>query len=180
VNGLDTTLYYTFSTIAQTLAGALGLVAAFTVIRISAFNQLLHNHADDLYVSAEADEVVTRHYIRGDKPALFKCYRAKHEEIKQRGGTGNPPQPYLNVRQEAILTESEAMLASKASLLADTGSALLVSVGVILACFLCLAVANWLKAVPMVAYASLVLVVAGAAYCLWSYVKLLRKALREA
>jgi hypothetical protein len=30
----STTLYYTFSTIAQSLAGALGLLAAFAVIRL--------------------------------------------------------------------------------------------------------------------------------------------------
>jgi hypothetical protein len=180
VNGLDTTLYYTFSTISQTLAGALGLLAAFMVIRISAFNLLLHDHARDLYETAGGDEIARRHYVRGDKPALFKWYRDKHEEVRKQGGTGNPPRPFLDTRQEAVLTEAEAMLASKAALTNGTAWTLLASVAVILACFLSLAIVHWLRTVPSVAHGFLVLILAGSAYCLWSYVQLLRKALREA
>jgi hypothetical protein len=108
VNGLDTTRYYTFSRISQTLAGALGLLAAFVIIRISAFNLLLHDHARDLYASVGGDELARQHY--GDKPALLKWFRDKHEEVKQQGGTGNPPRPFLDTRLEAVLTEAEAML----------------------------------------------------------------------
>jgi hypothetical protein len=36
---MENTIYYTFSTISQTLAGALGLLAAFMIIRLNAFNQ---------------------------------------------------------------------------------------------------------------------------------------------
>jgi hypothetical protein len=180
VNGLDTTLYYTFSTISQTLAGALGLLAAFIIIRIGAFNLLLHDHAHDLYESVGGDAIARQHYVRGDKPALFKWFRDKHEEVKEQGGTGNPPRPFLDTRLEAVLTEAEAMLTRKTTLTGGTIHALFASAFVILACFVALATVHCLKAIEPVAYGVLVSIVVGAAYCLCLYVWLLRRALREA
>jgi hypothetical protein len=180
VNGLDNTLYYTFSTISQTLAGALGLLAAFIIIRIGAFNLLLHDHARDLYESVGGDAIARQHYVRGDKPALFKWFRDRHEEVRKQDGTGNPPQPFLDAHHELVLTEAEAMLGRKAAVTKDTTRALFVSAIEIFACFAALAIAHWLKTIPCLAYILLVLILAGAASCLGLYVQLLRRALREA
>jgi len=42
-------LYYTLSTISQTLAGALGLFAAFMIIRINSFNQMIYERMSELH-----------------------------------------------------------------------------------------------------------------------------------
>src|SRR2546425_220181 len=45
---LATALYYTFSTVAQALAGAVGLLAAFAVLRLSGLDQLLRDEAEHI------------------------------------------------------------------------------------------------------------------------------------
>jgi hypothetical protein len=179
VNAFDTSLYYTLSTIAQTLAGALGLLAAFMVIRLTAPNQLLRDHARQLY-EAGADNLVRSYYARGDHAALFAWYRARFEEVRAKGGTGNPPRQFLNPGQETVLTEAEQILATKSALVAQTRHALFASAAVILGCFFSLATVHWLKTTPVMAAGIMILILGGATYCLWCYLRLLKKALREA
>jgi hypothetical protein len=163
------------------LAGALGLLAAFIIIGIGAFNLLLHDHACDLYESGGGDAIAPRqHYVRGDKPALIKWFRDQHEEVIKQSGTGNPPQPFLDACQELVLTEAEAMLGRKAAVINDATRALFVSAIEIFACFAALAIVHWLKTIPWLAYVLLVLILTGAASCLGLYVQLLSRALCEA
>jgi len=171
VNGLDNTLYYTFSTIAQTLAGALGLVVALIVIRVGAFNKLLHDHSRDLYralsdVPSDGGELRS-YYYRGDKPAFFKLIYDKYK-------------PSITPEQMEVLREAKDMQRRKDALTSATAWALYPSVATIFLCFVALATVHWLKTKPCYAYIGLSLITGGAVYCLLAYVRLLHRALREA
>jgi hypothetical protein len=136
MSDLTTSLYYTLSTISQTLAGALGLFAAFMIIRIGAFNQLIHERMAELYAELNyADQALGQARARGDAKAVFDFYRAHQEKARPTGGFGNPPRMPLNASQELRLSEGESMVQRKASLLRDVGYALLASAVTIAGCF---------------------------------------------
>ena len=171
MSGLDNTLYYTFSTIAQTLAGALGLVVALIVIGVGAFNTLLHVHARELYralseVPSDGSELRSYHY-RGDKPAFFKLIGDKYK-------------PSLAPEQMEVLREAKDMQRRKDALTSATLWALYPSVATIFLCFVALPTVHCLKTKPYCAYITLSVISGGAVYCLWAYVRLLHRALREA
>ena len=52
---METALYYTFSTIAQTLASALGLLAVFLALRINAFNRVIYDNMHELKRRRQSD-----------------------------------------------------------------------------------------------------------------------------
>lgn len=53
---MEDALYYTLSTISQTLAGALGLLAAFVLVRLSALGQALDNLVTQSAAALRADD----------------------------------------------------------------------------------------------------------------------------
>jgi hypothetical protein len=60
VNSPDTAVYYTFSTISQTLAGAIALLAAFVLYRLQSLNAEIHVSANHLRTFASGN---TRHWM---------------------------------------------------------------------------------------------------------------------
>ena len=176
---LDNTLYYTFSTISQTLAGALGLLAAFMITRVSAFNHLIAERVKELYDWVGGEQDMMRNYLHGNAEAVLHFYRTTHDRVKREGGTGNPTQPFLNSRQEAQLIAAEGMIERKKKLLAGTRDSLLLSAATILFSLVCLIVTPYLHKHAAWTYTASVLGVAGAAVCMASYVKLIMIALKE-
>src|SRR5712691_11357023 len=111
---VSTALYYTLSTIAQTLAGALGLFAAFMIIRISAFNQLIYERMTELHAELGfTDQGLGKARASGDAKGVFAFYRAHQEKARPTGGFGNPARMPLNSSQETRLSEGEAMVQRK-------------------------------------------------------------------
>jgi hypothetical protein len=176
---LTTALYYTLSTISQTLAGALGLFAAFMIIRISAFNQLIYERMAELYAELNyADQTLGQARARGDAKAVFVFYRAHQEKARPTGGFGNPPRMPLNASQELRLSEGEAMVQRKESLLRSVGYALVASAVTIAACFAGLALTP-VAGDGAVAVAALVVAVLLGAGCLSALVTIMIRALKE-
>jgi hypothetical protein len=73
---MENTLYYTFSTIAQSLAGAIAFVGAFVLFRLQAISQALRSGADILGRLWLGDEEIQRASAAGDFGALLA--RAEH------------------------------------------------------------------------------------------------------
>jgi hypothetical protein len=118
-------LYYTFSTIAQTLAGLLGLFAAFLALRINAFNHVIYECMNDLHKklqrearwsSSELSELF-KHRWRGDAPAFFHALRAMCKMVTAHGVTGNPAQQGLDQEEEALLSQGKSLVERKRKLL---------------------------------------------------------------
>ncbi|MDX6497014.1 MAG: hypothetical protein QOG23_274 [Blastocatellia bacterium] len=77
---MDNAVYYTFSTIAQTLAGAIALLAAFGLYRFRILSTALETHAKDIreQYSEEVDLVLTNSYIVKGDFHKFLDYLTKH------------------------------------------------------------------------------------------------------
>ena len=82
MNDWSTTLNYTFSTISQTLAGAVGLLAAFVIIRLGGIRASLHdkavifhNHVDHGDPSLEQEAY--RLFAKGEDAALVRLCRSQ-------------------------------------------------------------------------------------------------------
>lgn len=52
---MENTLYYTFSTIAQALAGAVALLGAFVLYKVQSIDRELHDAADSVFMSWQDD-----------------------------------------------------------------------------------------------------------------------------
>src|SRR6478672_9742333 len=77
---MESTLYYTFSTIAQTLAGAIALLGAFILYRLQKLNNGLDDHAKFIrkQYSEEEDLVFLNSFIvKGEYKKFLKYTRAK-------------------------------------------------------------------------------------------------------
>src|ERR1044072_7524834 len=77
---MDNALYYTFSTIAQTFASAIALLAAFVLYRFQILSSALETHANDLrkQYSEESDLVLSNSFVvKGDFDG-FVDYLTKH------------------------------------------------------------------------------------------------------
>src|ERR1044072_8524572 len=77
---MDNALYYTFSTIAQTFASAIALLAAFVLYRFQILSSALETHANDLrkQYSEESDLVLSNSFVvKGDFDGFVE-YLTKH------------------------------------------------------------------------------------------------------
>lgn len=63
----ETTLYYTYSTIAQTLAGAFGILGAFTLFHLQSINQSLKGVCSTIYhLSPNPSGIIELSFLRED------------------------------------------------------------------------------------------------------------------
>jgi hypothetical protein len=178
---METALYYTFSTIAQTLAGVLGLFAAFLALRINAFNHVIYERMHDLQQGKNwGSSELLGHFGRGDAPAFFGYFRGQFEEVKAQAGTSDPPQQVLDQGEAALLTQAEGLLERKAKLLRAAQRVIVASATVIIFSFIMLMNVPWVKDCTGIAVLLLFLGVAGAAGCVVWYVLMILTALREA
>jgi hypothetical protein len=105
---METALYYTFSTIAQTLAGVLGLLAAFLALRINAFNHVIYEGMHALQRRKNwTDSELLGHLWSGNAPAFFGYFRAKLEEVNTEEGIGNSRQQVLDEGDKVLLTQAD-------------------------------------------------------------------------
>jgi hypothetical protein len=74
---LDTSLYYTFSTIAQALAGAVALIAAFLLYRLQSMGAAMEvcaNKVIQYYVRPETRVRLDDLHVRGDYDAIGEVF----------------------------------------------------------------------------------------------------------
>jgi hypothetical protein len=85
---METTLYYTFSTVAQTLAGAIGLLAAFVIYYLAQLDGKLRTHLEVLYLRyPNVTETLDLEFLwtQYDIPGLLKYFGEDKLEQLSRG-----------------------------------------------------------------------------------------------
>jgi hypothetical protein len=170
---MESTLYYTFSTIAQTLAGAIALLGAFILYRLQKLNNGLDDHAKFIrkQYSEEEDLVFLNSFIvKGEYKKFLKYTRAKPIAA---GSDQDEEQSYL-IDVQAKMQE---LLVLRKSLIRSFTVSLFLTVTLIAASVIALAVTPDLNARSDLRSASLVLAIVWFLACLISYVSLLRKSL---
>ena len=188
---METTLYYTFSTIAQTLAGAIALLGAFILYRLQKLNNGLDDHAKFIrkQYSEEEDLVFLNSFIvKGEYKKFLKYTRANPIVEEPDPGSAIPPDPGAAAGSEASTNEAQSyltdvqtkmkeLLVLRKSLIRSFTVSLLLTVGLIAASVIALAVTPSLIARSDFRSASLMLAIVWFLACLISYVSLLRKSL---
>jgi hypothetical protein len=169
---MENTLYYTFSTIAQTLAGAIALLGAFILYRLQKLNNGLDDHAKFIrkQYSEEEDLVFLNSFIvKGEYKKFLKYTRAKPVAVSS------------DQEQQSYLTDVQAkmqeLLVLRKSLIRSFTVSLILTVTLIGSSVIALAVTPSLNARGDLRSASLVLAIVWFFACLISYVSLLRKSL---
>ena len=187
---METTLYYTFSTIAQTLAGAIALLGAFILYRLQKLNNGLDDHAKFIrkQYSEEEDLVFLNSFIvKGEYKKFLKYTRANPIVESDPAGDAHPDpsaaagsaagtdegQSYL-IDVQAKMKE---LLVLRKSLIRNFTVSLLLTVSLIAASVIALAVTPGLNARRDFRSGSLMLAIVWFLACLVSYVSLLRKSL---
>lgn len=187
---MEATLYYTFSTIAQTLAGAIALLGAFILYRLQKLNNGLDDHAKFIrkQYSEEEDLVFLNSFIvKGEYKKFLKYTRANPIVASEPSGAARPDpsaaegsaastddgQSYL-IDVQAKMKE---LLALRKSLIRSFTVSLLLTVSLIAASVIALAVTPSLNARSDFRQGSLLLAIVWFLACLISYVSLLRKSL---
>lgn len=79
---METTLYYTFSTISQTLAGAVALLAGFVLYRFQALNAEMDTSAKLVFTSAigHVRDQMNRAMLGGDLVKVLELASTAHRE----------------------------------------------------------------------------------------------------
>src|SRR5512133_3680231 len=122
----ETAAYYTFSTVAQTLAGALGLLGAFVIIRTTTLGQLIRADAEDLYRNVGrvgGNNEASAAFLACDWPRLVSLYRQAHDATNDRWQGWNE-------RHLTVLAHAEQSLKARSGLLTRVARALGLSVAV--------------------------------------------------
>ena len=150
----ENVLYYTFSTIAQTLAAAFGVLTAIVVVRLPAIENVVEN----------AKAIILTHH--GDKN-----YERAWIALREGGLSGYSAAGF---RIEGHLVNTQLAAAHGAwltwgNLIGSVRLALIPTGADIAVCFLALPAVPWLAAKPAWAWAAVTLTVATAVFCLVSY-----------
>jgi len=184
---MESTLYYTFSTIAQTLAGAIALLGAFILYRLQKLNNGLDDHAKFIrkQYSEEEDLVFLNSFIvKGEYKKFLKYTRAN--PIADSGIAVRPNSNAEGVvtsveEGQSYLTDVQAkmkeLLAHRKSLIRSFTVSLFLTVTLIAASVIALAVTPSLNARDDFRSGSLIVAIVWFLACLISYISLLRKSL---
>ena len=168
---MESTLYYTFSTIAQTLAGAIALLGAFILYRLQKLNNGLDDHAKFIRKQYAADEdliSLNSFIVKGQYKKFLKYTSAK--PVVAAKEEGQSPVTDVQVKMQELLV-------LRKSLVRSFTVSLFLTVTLIAASVIALAVTPSLNSRNNVRSGSLSLAVVWFLACLISYVSLLRKSL---
>ena len=187
---MESTLYYTFSTIAQTLAGAIALLGAFILYRLQKLNSGLDDHAKFIrkQYSEEEDLVFLNSFIvKGQYKKFLKYARANPIVTSDPAGAARPDPSVVEASAvgtdegQSYLVDVQAkmkeLLVLRKSLIRSFSVSLLLTVSLIAASVIALAVTPRLNARSDFRSGSLMLAIVWFLACLISYVSLLRKSL---
>jgi hypothetical protein len=167
---VENTLFYTFSTISQTLAGAIGLLAAFVLYYLAELNRRLRSHLQKLYSRYPAAtetvdlELMWEHY---DVPGLLAYFKKDHLE-RLSGGEGTDKALHLK--------PAEGLWQSRQAALARTQEALAWTAVVIVFAITMLACARLVAPYAFLSVSLLAIAVCAVAWCFWLYSRLILSA----
>jgi hypothetical protein len=165
---METTLYYTFSTIAQTLGGAIGLLAAFLVYYLGQLDAALRGHLDFLfhrYPLTQDTIDLESMWSKYDISGLLEYF---DNDVLERlsGGDGTD--------RSFHLAPAKQLWASRREALGITRMAVFWTGGTIVGALVALASAHGLAlGGPWLAVPVLAVGIGAAARCLWLYGRLI-------
>lgn len=162
---METALYYTLSTVSQSLAGALGMLAAFLAIRVSSLDATVRSALDELERRRGID-LATRP-VSGSVREALTGWRQRFE--------GTQGHDY----DRQMLARAEHVQASRETLLRDATRAFVVSACVMGASLVGLAVSPWLGQSGWRAVPTFFVGIGGAILCLAWYGRIVTGALRD-
>ena len=170
---METALYYTFSTIAQTLAGAIALLGAFVLYRF----QLLAGSVEDTteYLCDEFKSKSLELHHKIERARFDMDYRLVHELSQAYSEEGIDPQTIQ--KYHSARSRLDSMLSHRQSLLRYFNFSLIVTVLLILGS---VAVLTYAPLLEVAGYGTPVIFVIGSAWfavCLYSFMAVLWKAL---
>jgi hypothetical protein len=156
---IDNTLYYTLSTIAQTLAAAFGVLTAIVLVRLSTIQSALGTAKG-----------AVRHTWGGN---YVKAWNALRE-----GGLAGLQKAEFNPAVQDALTQGRLQAGHEAwlewgRLVPAIKDALIPTGADIAVCFLALPAVPWLVFHPVYAWTTMMVAVAGAILCLVRYGRLI-------
>ena len=161
-------IYYTFSTIAQALAGAIGLLGAFVLFRLQALSTEIESDASR--IAGAIDQ------FQGHGFAESQLHGSQYLELLQVWAkTTFPSGFYLCERERARLP---ILLSKKDSLVRRFKTAFYLTIGLIMLSVSILAVAERLIGYPSLVPVIFVLGLVGLAVCLYSYISLMLESLK--
>ena len=173
---METALYYTLSTVSQTLAGAMSLLAAFVVIRLSALDASITARVRYLYEFVGGDMTMLRESLKADGgKKMLAWYRDQFDKEVAAAAAEHPARgANWNSRTESHLAEGEAMQGTKERLVRHMVLALELTVAVIGFALLGLLLGPFLVSDSAAYWAVCGAAVTGAIATLALYVKLVR------
>lgn len=157
---METALYYTLSTVSQTIAGALGMLAAFLALRVSALDADFNAAARELERSTGQWGIQARYGKPADIINHWTHFLADSSASKN-----------------AVLDTARRAHTGRRMLLLAARRVFVVSACVMSACFVGLASAPVLCHSLAVSVVALAVAILGGIRCLFSYARIVRDAL---
>lgn len=170
---LESTLFYVFSTVSQSLAVAIGLLAAFIVYRLSELDRSLRQHLSFLYARyPQSEDLAEVHFLWSDYdvPKLLAYFNQDSLEILSAGDGLDKPLHVVPARQ--LFSRRQELISNTRLGLLWTGSVILGALAILSTATL-LSLGEWAVVGPVL-MAGLIAV----AWCLWIYFKLILAAIR--
>jgi len=161
---METALYYTLSTISQTLAGALGMLAAFLALRVSSLDATVRTALTELDQRAPGGPAVEARPASGSVRETLSAWRRRFGDPLGGG--------YLIT----VLQQAEHLHQARETLLREARGALVVSACVMAICFVGLACTPWLGGDPWRAVPAFTMTIVAGAGCLLWYGRLVVRA----
>ncbi len=159
---MENALYYTLSTVSQTLAGALGMLAAFLALRVSTLDTRIRERLRELFERTHALDLGNcgaREALSAWGAWIASCRDPRAKSVLRAFG------------------DAERDQQSRDRLLRGVRRALIASACVMGACFTGLASSPWLALAPGRAIGALCLAILGGVACLVWYGLIVRGAL---
>lgn len=168
MENMDTALYYTFSTIAQTLAGAIALLSAFVLYQLQSLHKEMEEKSGTVICqyNDEHRKILQDYENHGQYDELFE-YVLKHPL------DSNQITDHIKSSQERL----GVLVQSKKSLMADFRFSLFLTVGLIAASIIVLSVTPILNTLCSVVFLTFIIGIVWFITCLAKYVCLVNKIL---
>ena len=161
---MSNALFYTFSTIAQTLAGAMALLAAFLLYRLQTLNGTIERDAERISLAIEG--------LHGRARQFFDDGQYK-ELLAAAAQVAFPPGHY---RAETERTRLPRLLGKKTRLVRDFQVALYLTAGLITFSVLALILTPYAANRAWCVTVMFVIGIVGFALCMASYIRVLKSA----
>jgi hypothetical protein len=175
----ETTLYYAFSTVSQTLGGVLGLVAAFVVIRLSGLSSEIASIVKDLRESIPLD-MYTEIYSPPDaEPSVDRGWLGQYSSFFRAWAAVRQAQAGAFSHQRRSLGRAVGLQQTRDRLICDTRVAIGLTSVVILIALVGIAAAPWLACSRWRGAPALVVTIGGTAACLALFWRAISRALDD-